>query len=99
MSMGNRAISAILWVIGVPLPVLIVLYFLTGGGRRVMRERCAETKHEPGSENRKLVHKSPREEEGNRWCTKPIEVSRLANVKTIVARSLASAHRQPIGAV
>jgi hypothetical protein len=30
--MGNRAIWAMLWVIGIPLPVLIVLYFLTGGG-------------------------------------------------------------------
>jgi hypothetical protein len=32
MAMGNRAIWAILWVIGIPLPILIVLYFLTGGG-------------------------------------------------------------------
>ncbi len=32
MAMGNRAIWAILWVIGIPLPVLMVLYFLTGGG-------------------------------------------------------------------
>jgi hypothetical protein len=30
--MGNRAIWAILWVIGIPLPILLVLYFLTGGG-------------------------------------------------------------------
>jgi hypothetical protein len=30
--MGNRAVWAILWVIGIPLPVLLVLYFLTGGG-------------------------------------------------------------------
>jgi hypothetical protein len=32
MAMGNRAMWAILWVIGIPLPVLIVLYYLTGGG-------------------------------------------------------------------
>jgi hypothetical protein len=32
VSMGNRAIWAFFWVIGVPLPVLVVLYFLTGGG-------------------------------------------------------------------
>ena len=32
MAMGNRAIWAILWVIGIPLPILVVLYFLTGGG-------------------------------------------------------------------
>jgi hypothetical protein len=30
--MGNRAFWAILWVLGVPLPLLLVLYFLTGGG-------------------------------------------------------------------
>lgn len=30
--MGNRAFWALLWVIGVPLPVLFVLYLLTGGG-------------------------------------------------------------------
>jgi hypothetical protein len=30
--MGNRAFWAILWVLGVPLPLLAVLYFLTGGG-------------------------------------------------------------------
>ncbi|QDU28721.1 hypothetical protein ETAA8_38260 [Anatilimnocola aggregata] len=30
--MGSKAIWAFFWVIGVPLPVLIVLYFLTGGG-------------------------------------------------------------------
>lgn len=32
MAMGNRAMWALLWVIGVPLPVLIVLYFIFGGG-------------------------------------------------------------------
>ncbi len=32
MSMSNRAVWAFLWVIGVPLPVLILLYLLTGGG-------------------------------------------------------------------
>jgi hypothetical protein len=32
MSMGNRAVWAILWVIGIPLPILVVLYLLTGGG-------------------------------------------------------------------
>jgi hypothetical protein len=32
MAMGNRAMWAILWVIGIPLPILIVLYYLTGGG-------------------------------------------------------------------
>lgn len=31
MSMGNRAFWALLWVIGIPLPILIVLYLLTGG--------------------------------------------------------------------
>lgn len=31
MSMGNRAFWAFLWVIGIPLPLLVVLYFLTGG--------------------------------------------------------------------
>ena len=30
--MGNRAMWALLWVIGVPLPILIILYYLTGGG-------------------------------------------------------------------
>ena len=32
MSMGNRAIWAGLWVIGIPLPILVILYLLTGGG-------------------------------------------------------------------
>lgn len=32
MSMGNRAVWAMLWVIGIPLPILLVLYLLTGGG-------------------------------------------------------------------
>ena len=32
MSMQNRAVWAVLWVLGVPLPLLIVLYLLTGGG-------------------------------------------------------------------
>ena len=31
MAMGGRAIWALLWVIGIPLPVLIVLYFLFNG--------------------------------------------------------------------
>jgi hypothetical protein len=32
MSMGNRAVWAMLWVIGIPLPILLVLYLITGGG-------------------------------------------------------------------
>jgi hypothetical protein len=32
MSMGSRAVWALLWVIGIPLPVLLVIYLLTGGG-------------------------------------------------------------------
>lgn len=32
MSMGNRAIWAGLWVIGIPLPILVILYLVTGGG-------------------------------------------------------------------
>lgn len=32
MAMGNRAIFAFLWVIGIPLPILVVIYLLTGGG-------------------------------------------------------------------
>lgn len=32
MSMGNKAIWAFLWVIGIPLPILLVLYLITGGG-------------------------------------------------------------------
>ena len=30
--MGNRLFWAMLWVIGIPLPVLFVLYMLFGGG-------------------------------------------------------------------
>jgi len=30
--MGNRLIWAVLFVIGVPLPVLAIIYLLTGGG-------------------------------------------------------------------
>jgi hypothetical protein len=32
MSMGNRAVWAMLWVIGIPLPILLILYMITGGG-------------------------------------------------------------------
>lgn len=32
MSMGNRAFWAMLWVFGIPLPVLLVLYWLFGSG-------------------------------------------------------------------
>jgi hypothetical protein len=32
MSMGHKAIFAFLWVIGLPLPIVLILYFLTGGG-------------------------------------------------------------------
>lgn len=32
MGMGNRSMWALLWVMGIPLPILLVLYFLTGGG-------------------------------------------------------------------
>jgi hypothetical protein len=32
MSMGNRAVWAALWVIGIPLPILLILYMITGGG-------------------------------------------------------------------
>lgn len=32
MAMGNRAIWALLWVLGIPLPILVIAYFLTGGG-------------------------------------------------------------------
>jgi hypothetical protein len=32
MAMGNRAIFALLWVLGIPLPVLVIIYLLTGGG-------------------------------------------------------------------
>ncbi len=31
MAMSGRAFFAFLWVIGIPLPILIVLWFLTGG--------------------------------------------------------------------
>jgi hypothetical protein len=30
--MGNRLFWAFLWVIGIPLPILVVLYMLFGGG-------------------------------------------------------------------
>jgi hypothetical protein len=30
--MGNRAIWAVLFVLGVPLPLLVIMYLLTGGG-------------------------------------------------------------------
>ena len=32
MAMGNRAIFALLWVLGIPLPILVIIYLLTGGG-------------------------------------------------------------------
>jgi hypothetical protein len=32
MGMGKKSIFAALWVLGVPLPLLIVVYFLTSGG-------------------------------------------------------------------
>lgn len=32
MGMGNRAIFAFLWVIGIPLPIVLLLYFFFGGG-------------------------------------------------------------------
>ena len=32
MGMGNRGIWALLWVLGVPLPVLVIAYLLLGGG-------------------------------------------------------------------
>lgn len=32
MGMGNRAVWAGLWVLGIPLPILLVLYLVTGGG-------------------------------------------------------------------
>jgi hypothetical protein len=32
MSMANRGFWALLWVVGIPLPVLVVLYFIFGGG-------------------------------------------------------------------
>ena len=32
MGMGNRGFWALLWVFGIPLPVLVVAYFLFGGG-------------------------------------------------------------------
>jgi len=30
--MGNRLFWAMLWVIGIPLPVLVILYLIFGGG-------------------------------------------------------------------
>lgn len=30
--MGGRAFWALLWVIGIPLPVVLVLYMIFGGG-------------------------------------------------------------------
>lgn len=30
--MGNRLFWAMLWVIGIPLPILFVLYMIFGGG-------------------------------------------------------------------
>ena len=30
MSMGNRAIWAALWVIGIPLPIILILWLVTG---------------------------------------------------------------------
>jgi len=32
MGMGNRGIWALLWVLGIPLPVLVIAYLLLGGG-------------------------------------------------------------------
>lgn len=32
MAMGNRAIFAILWVLGIPLPILVIAWFIFGGG-------------------------------------------------------------------
>lgn len=32
MGMANRSVWALLWVIGIPLPILMVLYLITGGG-------------------------------------------------------------------
>ena len=32
MGMANRGIFALLWVIGIPLPIVAILYFFFGGG-------------------------------------------------------------------
>jgi hypothetical protein len=32
MSTGKKSIFALLWVIGVPFPILAIIYFLTSGG-------------------------------------------------------------------
>ena len=32
MSMGNRAFWAMLWVVGIPLPIVAILYLLFGRG-------------------------------------------------------------------
>jgi hypothetical protein len=32
MAIGKRAVFALLWVIGIPLPILLIIYLLTGGG-------------------------------------------------------------------
>jgi hypothetical protein len=30
--MGNRAFFALLWIIGIPLPIVAILYMITNGG-------------------------------------------------------------------
>jgi hypothetical protein len=32
MAMGNRAIFALLWVLGIPLPILVIAWLFFGGG-------------------------------------------------------------------
>lgn len=32
MSTGKKSIFALLWIVGIPLPILVIVYFLTGGG-------------------------------------------------------------------
>lgn len=32
MGMANRGFFALLWVIGIPLPIVLILYFFFGGG-------------------------------------------------------------------
>ncbi len=32
MGMGNRSIFALLWVIGIPLPILVIAWLFFGGG-------------------------------------------------------------------
>ncbi|AMV33457.1 hypothetical protein VN12_15125 [Pirellula sp. SH-Sr6A] len=32
MGMGKKSIFAALWVLGIPLPLLVIVYFLTSGG-------------------------------------------------------------------